>query len=88
MRVDGLRRFRTVRLLNRIRNEDGQVRVHRGRAESNLFQLQDNALRVVNAFFSIRDAWIKFPTEAEMSATSRRLFNKYRLPDFIGGVDE
>ena len=46
-----------------------------------------NTLRVVNALFSIREDWIRFPTHNEMRSTAQFNQNKFELKNFFAGVD-
>ena len=46
-----------------------------------------NTLRVVNALFSIRRNWIRFPSHNEMRLTAQFNLNKFGLKDFFAGVD-
>ena len=44
-------------------------------------------LRTIDAFFELRNNWIKWPTQAEMDDTSLRMFSKYGIPNFFAGID-
>ena len=43
--------------------------------------------RVVEALFTLRDEWIKFPTTAQMDETAGEMFEQFKLPNFFAGVD-
>ena len=51
------------------------------------FCFQQACKRVVQALFSLRDEFIKFPSQEQMIATSRDMFDRYGLPHLYVGIN-
>ena len=67
----------------------GQFQRINGLAAGGLSQnaSRENTLRVVNALIKHKEEWVRFPTPREQMVVAQRLYERFKLPGFVGGVD-